>query len=72
MHQDKRQDLENEIHQLNRQYEKAKKDEQLLIGHRDRLQAIQNERSHPSEWTLSERTFVYSMSREYRVYFSPK
>ena len=64
MHQDKRSDLEKEIKDLESQYDRAKKTEQTLLGHRDRLRALQSERPHPSEWSVHERSFVLSMSRE--------
>ena len=69
MHQDKREDLEREIQDLNAQYDRAKKNEQTLRGQMDRLRAIHHERSHPSEWTVNERNFVISMSRESFSFF---
>ena len=64
MHQDKRSDLEQEIKDLESRYDRAKKDEQTLIGQRESLRALQSERPHPSEWTVNERNFVLQMSRE--------
>ena len=64
MHQDKRSDLEQEIKDLESRYDRAKKDEQTLIGQRESLRALQSERPNPSEWTVNERNFVLQMSRE--------
>ena len=68
MHQDKRADLEEEIKNLDTQYDRVKKDEQALIGQRESLRALQSERPHPSEWTVHERNFVVQMSREYFLF----
>ena len=71
MHQDKRADLEEEIKNLDSQYDRVKKDEQALISQRESLRALQNERPHPSEWTVHERNFVLQMSRESHLTLFP-